>query len=178
MKNIISTGEWGSDASWELYHSVDQPPLALSTAVMCVAIYNGSIVLARNDRGWGLLGGHIEKGESHIDALKREAHEEGGFVIDAHEQFAVRKITNSRPLSLPGRRPYPFPISYMPFYWAITDTPPTTHYAEDIFESKVFHIDEITPSLTNDYAIILAGWKAFHASTHAEQRKVAANPQV
>jgi 8-oxo-dGTP pyrophosphatase MutT (NUDIX family) len=176
MKKIISTGQWGSDATWELYHSMDQPPLALSTAVMCVAIHDGSIILCRNDRGWGVLGGHIEEGESHIDALKREAHEEGGFLIDSHAQFAVRKITNSRPLSLPGRRPYPFPISYMSFYWATTTTPLTTHFGEDILESKAFPLSEITPELTNDYAVILAGWNAFHASKHAAPRKGVANP--
>lgn len=96
----ILEGEWG-DTPWEFYLSPKSPPRELCTAVACLAIQasSDSIVLTRNRRGWEMLGGHIEEGESIEDAVIREAKEEGGFSPDSCTQFGYRKVTPKEPTS-------------------------------------------------------------------------------
>lgn len=100
--NHIIVGKWGDDIQWELYATLALPPAELCTAVMCVAISDNKVVLACSERGWGMLGGHIEDGESLESALYREALEEGGFIIEEYRLFAVRKITATK--SAPSSR--------------------------------------------------------------------------
>src|SRR4051812_39205741 len=118
-KAPVATGSWGENVSWELYETSILPPLELCTAVMCVAVTGKKIVLACSERGWGMLGGHIEHGETLEAALRREALEEGGFAIERYGLFAVRKITAKvEGDGRPGMT-YPFPTSYMTYYWAV-----------------------------------------------------------
>jgi 8-oxo-dGTP diphosphatase len=98
---LIEVGSWSENTSWELYKSPSLPSSTLCTAVMCVAIKDGKVVLARSQRGWGMLGGHIEDGETLEEALRREALEEGGFVIERYSPFAVRKISSLTPDTTP-----------------------------------------------------------------------------
>jgi 8-oxo-dGTP pyrophosphatase MutT (NUDIX family) len=129
---------------------------------MSVAIRNGKIVLTRSARGWGMLGGHIEAGETLEDTLRREALEEGGFTIDTYRLFAVRKIISRRPIPHQQEgRTYPHPVGYLPYYWATTKhdlMPPT---GEEIIESSSFTIQEIPSLNTRDQATIKAGWTAY-----------------
>lgn len=44
--------------------------------------FSGDRILAiRNERGWDIPGGHVEPGESTLDALKRELAEEAGASV-------------------------------------------------------------------------------------------------
>lgn len=119
----IAVGSWGKNISWELYETSVVPPIELCTAVMCVAIAGEKIILACSERGWGMLGGHIEDEETLEGALRREALEEGGFTIERYGLFAVRKITAGvEDTQRPGKA-YPFPISYMAYYWSTSTQP-------------------------------------------------------
>jgi len=158
---LIMTGNWGENISWELHATTALPPAELCTVVMCVAIANGKIVLACSERGWGMLGGHIEAGESLDDALYREALEEGGFRIERRELFAVRKITAKVPKTGRAGKDYPFPTSYMAYYWATTNQPLQPPTGEEILESGSFALDEIEALKTPDRPVIEAGWKAY-----------------
>jgi 8-oxo-dGTP pyrophosphatase MutT (NUDIX family) len=161
-EGLIQTGSWSEDVAWELYETTDLPPMELCTAVMCVAIADGKTVLTRNERGWGLLGGHIEDGESLEDALRREAREEGGFIIDQCGVFAVKKILSK--VAIPHQRPgehYPFPVSYMTYYWATTKEPLDVPTGEEIIECGSFSAAEIDLLGTSDRLILEAGWRAF-----------------
>ncbi|MCR2802779.1 NUDIX domain-containing protein [Paenibacillus soyae] len=88
-------------------------------AVSCafvLAFQEDAIVLTElHDRGWDIPGGHVEPGESVEDAARRELYEETGAHVGALEQLGYMKI------ELFGERPsgysYPFPNSYMVFYW-------------------------------------------------------------
>jgi 8-oxo-dGTP pyrophosphatase MutT (NUDIX family) len=159
---LIQTGNWGEGITWELYETTTLPPKELCTAVMCVAVADNKIVLACSERGWGMLGGHIEDGESLDDALAREALEEGGFVLDEYQLFAVRKITSEMrvPHPRPGKE-YPFPTGYMTYYWATTTQPLAKPTGEEIIESGSFAIDDIHTLHTHDQFPIEVGWQAF-----------------
>ena len=159
----VAIGDWGENVSWELYEASDLPPVELCTAVMCVAIADGKIVLACSERGWGMLGGHIEDGETLDMALRREAHEEGGFVVRHYELFAVRRITAKVQSSQQPGKNYPFPVSYMTYYWATTDESLQKPTGEEIIESGSFGIDEIGKLKTPDQPIIEVGWSAYLA---------------
>jgi ADP-ribose pyrophosphatase YjhB (NUDIX family) len=104
MKNgsafmLLEKGNWSEKIAWELYVGTKLPPAELCTAAFCLAINNDrKIVLMRAERGWSLLGGHIEEGETVEEAVIRESQEEGGFTPDQLQQFAFRKIISSEPI--------------------------------------------------------------------------------
>lgn len=161
--NLIQTGSWGENVTWELYMATALPPKELCTAVMCVAIYDGKAVLACSERCWGMLGGHIKEGETLDEALFREAYEEGGFTIDHHELFAVRKMTAKVPEAGRSGKHYPFPTSYMTYYWATASEPLCAPTGEEIIESGSFAVEDLAGLDTPDQLIIEAGWRAYAA---------------
>lgn len=96
------------------------------------------------NRGWGMLGGHIEPGETIHQAMMREALEEGGFVPHEPQIFAHRKIISTTPIPNPdGQRMYPFPISYIVYFVATTQRALVAPTGGEIEEAKAFHINEI-----------------------------------
>lgn len=162
-EKMLAVGDWGENISWELYETSIPPPAELCTAVMCVAIIDEKIVLACSERGWGMLGGHIEEGETLDAALRREASEEGGFSVDQYQLFAVRKITAKVPGAGRLGKGYPFPTSYMTYYWATTNQPLQTPTGEEVLESDSFALSDIAKLNTPDQPVIEAGWKAYAA---------------
>lgn len=93
----IDSGIWGDKISWELYPAndlKDVPALELCTAVFCLAITEDEkILLMRAARGWSILGGHIEEGESIPDTLMRESLEEGGLLPGKSASVCLQKNT-------------------------------------------------------------------------------------
>jgi 8-oxo-dGTP diphosphatase len=69
---------WGSDRSTEvMFEPVSElPPVEQVSACMVVALHEDGVVLSRPKRGWGLVGGHREPGETAEECLRREALEE------------------------------------------------------------------------------------------------------
>lgn len=67
-------------------------------------------------RGWDIVGGHIEPGESPEEAARREAYEEAGARLKELHVLGYQR------LRLLGPRPasyrYSYPDSYQAFYWA------------------------------------------------------------
>ena len=66
-------------------------------------------------RGWDIVGGHIEPGESPEEAARREAYEEAGARLKELHLLGYQR------LRLLGPRPasyrYTYPDSYQVFYW-------------------------------------------------------------
>ncbi|HSX33468.1 MAG TPA: NUDIX domain-containing protein [Candidatus Saccharimonadales bacterium] len=165
---VISTGKWAwtDNLSWELLQTNELPPAELCTAVLCVAISDGKVILAQGTRGWGVLGGHIEANETLEQTLHRELMEEGGYQAETWQPFAVRKVTAKQPQ--PHQRPgqtYPFPVSYLVYYLATTNRPLVPHTAVDeIITSRAFGIDEIAALHSSDEDVIRLGWQIYQAA--------------
>lgn len=123
------------------------PDPALCTAVYCLALLpqTNQVVLTRNSRGWEMLGGHIEAGETIEEALLRECLEEGGFVPDSYKLFGYRKITAKKPIphNQSANSFYPFPHGYIPHFIATSSQPLQPHTGLEIYESRAFSFAEI-----------------------------------
>ena len=65
------------------------------TRVVCVSKYKDQYVFSYNKKrnGWEIPGGHIEKGETWKDAVKREMYEETGATKIDVEPICVYKIS-------------------------------------------------------------------------------------
>jgi 8-oxo-dGTP pyrophosphatase MutT (NUDIX family) len=155
---------WGSGSGdWYLYTASVLPTVEDCTAAFCVAItHDQKVVLEREERGWGMIGGHIELDENVERALARECLEEGGFTPDNPKLYAYRKIIASVPVShADPTRSYPFPISYIAYYWATSNTPIVAPTEPEVIESKAFGLEDLKKIGTPDLSVIMLGWNAY-----------------
>lgn len=109
------------------------PPLELISTAFVLAFSEERILQTRLvKRGWDLIGGHIESGESPEEAARREAYEEAGVRLGALHLLGYQH------LRLLGARPeayrYTYPDSYQVFYYAqiisLDDFSPTSEAQE------------------------------------------------
>lgn len=147
MKQAILTGNWDDNQSWALYQDDEMPEIALCTAVYCLSILpqTKQVVLTRNHRGWEMLGGHVEPGETIEQALLRECLEEGGFTPESYQLFGYRKITAKQPVPHNQKEGgfYPFPHGYIPHFIGISTLPLKEPTGMEIIERKAFSFDEL-----------------------------------
>ena len=139
-------GNWGDNIFWEFHLSSFFPKRNLCSAVFALVKYKDGIVLTKTYRGWEMPGGHIEKGETVEEALKRELLEEVGAYISKSKFIGYRKITAKKPIPVDEKRKlsYPFPISYIPCYIVYSDKliKPTGD-KEEVLGAKVFSLEEL-----------------------------------
>lgn len=120
MEEVITAGAWG-EVPWQFIVSPQEPDPELCEAAFCIVTCQGKVVLVEHEtRGYEFTGGHIEPGEDAIAAAIREAREEGGVAIKDPRFFGYKKISPPTPMKHRDdpRRYYPFPHSYVPYYFA------------------------------------------------------------
>jgi len=170
---LIETGDWqwgDEGVHWELHQASSIPVPSDCTAVFCLAVTSDNkIVLEREADGtWSMLGGHLDDGEDIDGALQRECLEEGGFRAENPVFFGYRKIIADKPVThpTPGKA-YPFPVSYIAYYFAHSDQPliPPTDY--EVEEAKAFTIDEIRSMSIPNVSTIELGWQCFCTARQA-----------
>ena len=93
------------------------PPPEQVTAALALAFFGDRFLMTDLvRRGPDIPGGHVETGESPEEAMRREVYEETGARLGAARLVAWEHY------HLLGRRPtnypYPYPDSYMVFYYA------------------------------------------------------------
>src|SRR5260370_929929 len=93
------------------------PPREMIATALVLAFDGGRLLQTKlAKRGWDIVGGHIEHGESPEEAARREAYEEAGA------RLGVLHLLGYQRLRLLGPRPasysYSYPDSYQVFYWA------------------------------------------------------------
>jgi len=167
---IVDTGTWtwgDESVGWELYRASTLPNPEDCTAAFCVAITReNKIVLEREVRGWGMLGGHIDDDENIEQALARECLEEGGFIVHSPTLFGYRKIIAQKPVThpTPGKA-YPFPISYIAYYYALSVAELTKPTEQEVLEVGAFTLTEIAALNIPDFSTIQLGWDSYQAHT-------------
>lgn len=109
-----------------------------------------------------MIGGHIETNETQLEALVRESQEEAGFTPHNPIQFGYREITPKVLINKPGNRTnYPYPVSYIVYYWAVSKSEVRSPYGNEVLDSRGFSIEEIRKMNISDLSTIELGWKSY-----------------
>ncbi len=155
----------GDNVSWEFYLSNEMPDQELCTAVFCLAVLTKNperVVLARNKRGWEMLGGHLEPGEDLEQAAHREALEEGGFYVSRLRPFGYRKVIACAPIVNDHHGGYYPPVGYIPHYIATTNRELVSPSGKEILEARVFRTESFPDEFDESQVVIaMAGLKVF-----------------
>jgi ADP-ribose pyrophosphatase YjhB (NUDIX family) len=99
---INSTFTWNGKIFKAEYSDLDtfsKLPFDKCQQVYGVCFYGEKIVIVKggdgNDGlGWGLVGGHIEKGETFEETLTREVQEESNMIVIKSLPVGVQKVTS------------------------------------------------------------------------------------
>lgn len=78
---------------------VDEKTLVMKHNVYGIAIKDGKVLVVPqwHDDGFDFPGGHVELGEHHLDALRREFFEETGFDIEIGELICADTVFFKHP---------------------------------------------------------------------------------
>src|SRR5258708_2000747 len=84
------------------------PPLELIATAFVLAFSEDSLLQTHLvKRGWDLIGGHIEPGESPAEAAKREAYEESGAILGELHLLGYQRLHLLGPRPASYRNTYP-----------------------------------------------------------------------
>ena len=106
--------------------------------VSAYCIYKGKLVLVKNKRGWGIPGGHPEKGENAQEALERELLEEAGLIAKQYSSKLIgwMKVEDPANEGIEGKE-----YAQLRYLVELHDLPNFTPNSE-IFERTVIVIDD------------------------------------
>ena len=120
----LLSGTWNHGIRWEIFAGSCIPTNGPIVAVSVIPFFENKIVLTKNHRGWDLIGGHCEVGETPEETLARETFEEAGAKLDSYHIVAYTRITNEvERVNKTTNLPYPL-VSYSPFYSATCNEKP------------------------------------------------------
>ncbi len=121
---------WGTGATIHFEATEHEPPRELTCIAGGFVFYEDKLVLANiPGRGWELIGGRIDIGESPEDTFKREAHSQIGVSFSQVKMLGVIRIEHNGPE--PPNCPYPYPVGYGIQFIAIADELDPFHGGED-----------------------------------------------
>lgn len=135
----LTKGSWGKDISWEFIVSSEEPDISLCSAVCCITTFEGKLILVRNKQGWGFPAGHTKLGENLEETTLREVREETCALISKPRIFGHKKLTALEPTPRPDKPElfYPFPNSYVVYFYADATGFSDELFAKDIEEVKL-----------------------------------------
>lgn len=136
---IAFSGSWGSGSEWDFVLAGVEPDLPV-TSVFGVFLENGKVGLTKNERGWELPGGHVNKGESHYDALVRELHEEVGVVIATAKLYGYIDIRNTT-VRLNDDTGEPYPDHAALLFYTVNGTWTGMHDPKEAVDCGLFDLD-------------------------------------
>jgi len=108
------------------------------------------ICLTKNYRWREFPGWHKEKSENHIDTLHREIREEIWASISNIKQFGYKKITNKSRQKNREWWYYPFPHSYIVFFYATTDEINKELLCPESYDSGIFTYKEARELMSSE----------------------------
>ena len=122
-QSVITSGEWTGGVPWQFIVTPPEglPALELCTAAFCVVTFQGKLVIVEHvSRGFELPGGHVNPDEEIANTVEREVLEEIGASIRSPRYFGYKRVSPPEPI--PHRDDptsfYPFPNSYVPYFYA------------------------------------------------------------
>ncbi len=126
------------------------PPGDMIATALVLAFDRGRLLQTHlAARGWDIVGGHIEPGESPEEAARREAYEEAGARLRELHVLGYQR------LRLLGPRPasyrYSYPDSYQVFYWAQIEALDEFIPTEEARERALFAPDDARELPTSSY---------------------------
>lgn len=108
------------------------------SASFIFAFKGEDILLAQvYSRGWELPGGHRERAETPEETIARELFEECGAHTDLMGPLGYIEI-NLEGDKPPQNYPYPFPTSYLMFYWGVVGDIGKPSASMEVGEPKLF----------------------------------------
>lgn len=108
---VFPTAPWGPDSFIGFEASDQLPPAHLTSIAGGFVFYEGRVVLANvPGRGWEMVGGRIDIGESPEETFRREAANQVGVELTHVQMLGVIRIEHTGPK--PPNCPYPYPIAY------------------------------------------------------------------
>ena len=143
-KTLVTQGNW-NNIPWQFMADSVMPDLTLSTAAFCIVTFQGKLVLVEHhSRGFEFSGGHVDPEENILDTVIREVREESRAIITNPIFFGYKQISPAEPIphrDKPGHF-YPFPHSYIHYYWA-----------------EASHLDESEPLAADVKSVRLADYE-------------------
>lgn len=121
--------------------TMEQPPENAATSAFVFAFKNEQLLLANvGTRGWDIPGGHKEWGETLEEVAVRELFEETGASLTLMGYLGYQHV------KLLGGKPegyaYPYPNSYMAFYWGVIEDIGEPTASMEVGPAKLFVEDK------------------------------------
>lgn len=158
MKQLINIRDW-SHSTYRAYVDENSEYTDLqskATGVVAVCFdENGKVVLMNNEP----IGGHIERGETVEDALKRESLEEGGIKLEQWKFFGYYEIKLKDTAAQEYKDKYPS-VGYILFFLA-KGHKVVEPYGTDVKNTQVLDKEFILNSGKFQHEMLLEGLRLY-----------------
>ncbi len=129
--------KWGTDGTISFEATEHLPQPALTSIAGGFVFHDGKVVMANiPGRGWEIIGGRIDVGETPEETFCRETYNQVGVILSHVKMIGVVKIEHTGPE--PPNCPYPFPIGYgIQFIGIVDELLPFTGGADSLGRSLI-----------------------------------------
>jgi 8-oxo-dGTP pyrophosphatase MutT (NUDIX family) len=150
------TMKWGTNATLSFEATEHLPPPELTSIAGGFIFYQDKLLLANiPGRGWEIVGGRIDLGESPEMTFRREALNQVGVQVEHLQMLGMMRIEHGGPQ--PPNCPYPFPTGYgiqfvgiateLPYFRGSSDSLGRSLITPDGFREHYFEWNEFYDSV-------------------------------